>query len=136
MTEYLSANEIECEFGAYVTCALWSSLDDNGEPLDESYDVDDIEAETLQEMRAEFDDFLDAVAERNDDDILVWVREFGIGQIGHDFWLTRNRHGAGFWDRSYGDNAITRAGERLTEIAHTLGSYELYVSDDGKVYGA
>lgn len=31
---------------------------------------------------------------------------------GHDFWLTRNGHGAGFWDRGLGD-----LGERLTEAA-------------------
>lgn len=39
---------------------------------------------------------------------------------GLDFWLTRNGHGAGFWDRGYGD-----VGERLTSAAHVYG--EAYV---------
>jgi hypothetical protein len=52
-------------------------------------------------------------------------------QIGHDFWLTRNRHGAGFWDRGLGD-----LGDKLTAAAHTYGESNLYVGDDGQVYVA
>jgi len=39
-------------------------------------------------------------------------------QLGHDLWLTRNRHGAGFWDRPdiYEDKA-----DKLTEFAVSLG---------------
>ena len=51
------------------------------------------------------------------------------GQIGHDFWLTRNRHGAGFWDRGLGD-----VGDRLTKAAHAFGESDLYVGDDGNLY--
>lgn len=29
-----------------------------------------------------------------------WIQEWDMGQLGHDLWLTRNGHGAGFWDRS------------------------------------
>lgn len=42
-------------------------------------------------------------------------------QLGHDFSLTRNRHGAGFWDRGYGD-----LGDWLTRIAQGMGSCSLY----------
>lgn len=38
-------------------------------------------------------------------------------QNGHDFWLTRNRRGAGFWDRGYPDEI----GDALTEAAHAFG---------------
>ena len=51
-------------------------------------------------------------------------------QNGHDFWLTRNRHGAGFWDRGYPE-AI---GEALTEAVHGFGETSLYLGDDGKLY--
>ena len=50
-------------------------------------------------------------------------------QNGIDFWLTRNRHGAGFWDRGYGP-----VGDRLTEAAHVFGEVDLYVGDDGLIY--
>lgn len=42
-----------------------------------------------------------------------------------DFWLTRNRHGAGFWDRGAGD-----VGKRLTQAAHGFGEQD--VVDTGK----
>lgn len=36
---------------------------------------------------------------------------------GHDFWLTRNRHGAGFWDRGYPDEI----GDALTKACAAFG---------------
>lgn len=50
-------------------------------------------------------------------------------QIGHDLWLTRNGHGAGFWDRGLGEK-----GEILTKLASDMGPKEIYVGDDGLVY--
>ena len=48
------------------------------------------------------------------------IKECQPEQVGHDFWLTRNHHGAGFWDRPeiYGgeDNA-----EELTKSAYSFG---------------
>jgi hypothetical protein len=48
--------------------------------------------------------------------------------IGHDFWLTRNGHGAGFWDRGLGE-----LGDFLTKMSKPFGEATLYVSDDGEV---
>lgn len=53
-----------------------------------------------------------------------------IEEAGHDFWLTRNRHGAGFWDGDWPDPL----GDTLTEAAHSFGEQELYLGDDGLVY--
>lgn len=41
--------------------------------------------------------------------------------FGHDFWLTRNRHGCGFWDRG-----LDALGEYLTDAAHRYGSVDIY----------
>ena len=38
---------------AYVEAALWSSTDDNQDPLDSNYDVDDIDHGTLAKMKAD-----------------------------------------------------------------------------------
>lgn len=38
-------------------------------------------------------------------------------RAGHDFFLTRNRHGAGFWDGDYPEPA----GRKLTDMAHVYG---------------
>jgi len=52
-------------------------------------------------------------------------------QAGHDLWLTRNRHGAGFWDR--GQLQKDGLGRALTEFAHAYG--ERYVTEsDGFLY--
>lgn len=53
-------------------------------------------------------------------------------QAGHDFWLTRNGHGAGFWDRGLGDT-----GKQLTNACGhgtRWQSVDLYAGDDGKLY--
>lgn len=107
---------------AYIECALWSSTDDEGEPLDGIYSVDDIAPETLASMREDCVDFLASNLE-----------DIGIGdwaQAGHDFWLTRNGHGAGFWDGDW----PAEAGRRLTEASHPYGEVNLYVGDDGLIY--
>lgn len=107
----------------YQIAALWSSVDDDGEPLDDQYDVSDIAPDTVKQMREDVADFVNANA--------ALLEESGQSeeQIGHDFWLTRNGHGAGFWDRGLGE-----VGDKLTEACDPYGNVDLYVGDDGKIY--
>lgn len=114
---------LEIILRAYIACALWSSTDDNDEPLDANYDEDSISPESLIAMRKDVLDFVtankaDLEASRQDD-----------AQIGHDFWLTRNGHGAGFWDRGLG-----AVGNRLTEACKPYGGVDLYVGDDNLIH--
>lgn len=44
------------------------------------------------------------------------LEDIDPARAGHYFYLTRNRHGAGFWDLGLG-----KAGERLTRAAHAYG---------------
>ncbi len=110
----------------YVSTALWSSTDNadesGGEPLDARYTAEDIAPESLATMAAECASFREA----NESDLDEWNDD---GQAGHDFWLTRNGHGAGFWDRDRG-----ALGDRLTEAARAAGTSDLYVGDDGRLY--
>jgi hypothetical protein len=48
-------------------------------------------------------------------------------EAGANFWLTRERHGTGFWDRGLG-----AAGDCLTSAAHTFGDAGMHVGDDGR----
>lgn len=109
---------------AYIECALWSSVDDHSDPLDNKYSLDDIAPETLACMTAECEAFqvkyADLLAQAGGKD----------SQHGHDLWLTRNGHGAGFWDRDYPEPV----GAQLTLAAHQSGYVDLYVGDDGKIY--
>lgn len=119
--------DIEKVLTAYIECALWSSTDNadksGGEPLDANYTPDDISAECLESMRGDVEDFVEANAE------LLAKSGQSDEQIVHDFWLTRNRHGAGFWDRGLGD-----IGRQLTEMSHPYGSCDLSFGDDGLIY--
>ena len=64
-----------------------------------------------------------------------WYDEAGETdeRAGMDFWLTRNRHGAGFWDRWGGNTHQAVIGRELTERAHAYGSVMLVYARGGKV---
>ena len=120
---------------AYIECALWSSTDnsrdDGGDPLDRNYSLDDIAPETLAQMRADCEAFTASPeweAAYADD---FWTASQG----GHDFWLTRNGHGAGFWDRYWRDDDGEAHGRALSDLARGFGGFDLYIGDDGRVYG-
>lgn len=110
-------------FRAYVSCALWSSTDDDGESLD-VYTIDDIEGDTVAQMRTDCREFLDLASDLIGDN---------ASDAGHDFWLTRNRHGSGFWDRGtlYGTDG---EGRKLTDLAHSFGEACLLVGDEGLIF--
>jgi hypothetical protein len=50
-------------------------------------------------------------------------------QLGHDLWLTRNGHGAGFWDRGYDEADVAI----LNKASEDLGEIDLYVDDSGVI---
>jgi hypothetical protein len=125
------------EFTAsYIECMLWSSNDESdesgGEPLDKNYSIDDIAPEALEKIAADCERFqrehaaLLAEADYKGARSREWSKE---ELAGHDFWLTRNGHGCGFWDRDLG-----AVGDQLTEAAEKFGEVYPYVGDDGKVY--
>lgn len=113
---------------AYIECLLWSSLDNadeqGGEPLDANYGPDDFAPEAIERIKSDCADFL------ADQRTLDLCCKHGFEQSGHDFWLTRNRHGAGFWDRGYPKDEA----DYLTGRSHSVGSQDPYVGGDGKLY--
>lgn len=126
---------------AYIECALWSTMDESdergGEPLDKNYGVDDIAPESLESMVRDCAAFQAA----NPDDILTCLRSsvrhnqpsyHPLAMAGHDFWLTRNGHGAGFFDGDY----PVEEGNRLTRASKAFGEANLYVGDDGRIYAS
>lgn len=117
---------------AYIDCALWSSTDESndsgGQPLDQNYGPSDLSVETLQSM---IDDCLRFQAEQRTTLHIVYLHSkaqaigYAEENAGHDFWLTRNGHGSGFWDREIGAR-----GELLSEAARAFGECSLYVADE------
>lgn len=119
--------EVDDIVRGYLECALWSSHGED-EDTGETWNYD--ERYTLADLAPE------AIA-KADADCLAFARYNALdidgqdpAQIGHDFWLTRNHHGAGFWDSDY----PKEIGERLTVSSEACGECDLYVGDDGKLY--
>jgi hypothetical protein len=139
--------DLESTLRGYVDCALWSeSIGEDfaaqwqreREPDREAsapdvslesfgFTADDIDSEAMDNMREDVRAFL--ADESIADALAFWAETFDDGQIGHDFWLTRNGHGAGFWDR-FSDGEGEAYGRALTEAAKPYGSTNLYVGDD------
>ena len=115
--------DIAAMLAAYIECMLWSSTTDTGEPLDRDYFPTDVAEESQREAREDCIDFVRQATEAG-----ITLTQSPV-QLGHDLWLTRCRHGAGFWDRGLG-----AVGKQLTAIANGMGSRDAYVGDDGKVY--
>ena len=115
---------------AYVNCAIWcghyyESEDDEREginaiPMDEVYLEDDCAFSTWKRAVSDCREFIEASAHITHD--------WDASQFGHDFYLTRCGHGAGFWDRGKG-----AAGKQLTELCRPYDSADLF-ADDGRLY--
>lgn len=119
---------------AYITAALWSSTYETEDREDN--DLDDGEHELAQETRdvmlSDCAGFIHYCEETGLDPFPEYGRaEYSDEELsGHDFWLTRNGHGAGYWDRGLA------TGGKLTAAAKTFGSADLYVGDDSTIYQA
>lgn len=109
---------------SYLETALWSSFDENGNPLEDNYEIGDFSREAIQKAIRECDDFRTS----NEADLEAGGRDADYNA--HDFWLTRNRHGTGFWDGDYPEPI----GRRLTEAAHSYGEINIVIGDDGKLH--
>ena len=98
---------------AYIAAALWSSTDDNSDPLDSNFSVDDLSLEAKIKMTTDCVNFQHAnrVNLSLAYDLYPENEYTDEEKAGHDFWLTRNGHGAGFWDRGLGEVGGTRGND-------------------------
>ena len=126
----LSTPVPETFFNAYVDCVLWSlTYGENGEN-----NLDDGEHElsesAKEQMLLDCADFLTYCTAENINPFPDYESELYTDYelSAYDFWLTRNGHGAGYWDRGL------KNGKELTAAAKTFGSCDLYVGDDGEIY--
>ena len=120
---------------AYLEAILFAETDNaddsGGEPLDRNYDLYDFDSDSLEKA---IEDCRRFQVENAADLALYNHPQWSAAELGgHDFWLTRNGHGCGFWDRR--DCLPDDAGERLTAAAEKAHEYYLYLGDDGVIYG-
>jgi hypothetical protein len=102
----------------YLICALWTNEFDND-------NVHDLPKETWDAAAADCFKFVRR----------YWnlIQKSGVDaeHTGHDFWLTRNGHGTGFWDR---DELDDKLGRLLTEASEEFGETWIFKGDDGRIY--
>ncbi len=124
MSQPLYNPALEKFLASYIETALWSETDDAGIPFDNSkYASLEFAPETVERMTADCARFIELCAPILDATTTLYP-------VAHDFWLTRNHHGAGFWDGDYPESI----GKALTDLAHSFGECDLYIGDDGKLY--
>ena len=110
----------------YVDSLCWSELDDG------AYTINQFSEKARNEIMAD----VVAFTYENAELLSNYIRQrqmpidTGLGHAMHDFVLTRNRHGAGFWDRGL----LGGLGDKLTQAAQAFGPMHVYVGDDGLVH--
>jgi hypothetical protein len=128
---------VECATRSYANTMLWANAvcdvedcadREAGGDCEHTNDAiadhgwDDFNADDQTSMAADVYDLILA----NVDDFFAYVVARSADNFGHDFALTRNGHGAGFWDRGLGE-----LGDRLTTAAKVYGESSVYVNDGG-----
>lgn len=121
--------DIDTILDAALTALLRSTMDlETGDPLNVEFNTDDVAAEARAELREEIEAFVEDNAEH-----IHAALGAGLGysqeSVGCDIALTRNHHGAGFWDRG-----LEATGTHLTDAAHSMGSFELFPHPDGRLH--
>ena len=116
----ITERDVRTFLSGYWGAVDFTASDSDGEPIDASA-RHELPAETVADMEETATDFLQAQ--------WVWLHSCDdLSDAGHDFHLTRNRHGAGFWDGDWGE-----LGDRLTEAAKVYGSCEVCQFEDGSL---
>ena len=113
---------LETFTASYIETALWAEHDEcNGAEL---------APETQEAMEADCKAFYAAYSDTIQAATLRVGRSENDIAAGHDFWLTRNGHGAGFWDGDWSQPAQ----DILDNASKLAGQRSLYAGDDGLIY--
>ena len=96
---------------------LWSTLalrdEDDMECMDAVATVHDFDGASIERVKADLFAFIDANAGD--------IADMDHSDVGHNYVLSRDEHGTGFWDRDLGER-----GERLHDAAD-VGKFEAYL---------
>lgn len=115
----------------YIACLLWVGI---GEDYDgQIHNIDDapsifcvsnIADSAMCQIIADCESFAQHRA--------LWDGKETDWTVGAQFYLTRNRHGSGFWDSP---EIWEESTDELTALAHSFGEYEIYFDDGGMIHG-
>ena len=114
----------------YRECALWSSCATQTDEYGNApyYDETDMKlhAEALKWFESDCKEFISHASKLEVTlDELAYLKH----HAGEEFWLTREHHGSGFWDK-VNNPLLSHTREVLTELSRAFG--EASLQDDGK----
>jgi len=129
---------------SYLEAAVWSSLDHNivdehgnSPDLSERYRISDFTDESYDKAKADCKRFLELLKATPCDgctdlyEAAIWMT--CESEVGHDFWLTRNGHGAGFWDGDYDEY-----GDAICEVLYAefgrYNEFNIWADVSGKLH--
>ena len=127
-----------CDAEGNTSSITWEGTEyKDGTPLDDILDTSDLPDEVREEAREDLCAFERYCVETIG---LNPFRFFDAGQVAHDFCLSRNGHGAGFFDDPYDVNAKGPNGteedfnlsDELQAAAETFGTFGLSVWVNGE----
>jgi hypothetical protein len=133
--EFTTELNIKKIMDSYLECAIWTEEERLEEENTEGYEgeIKDL----IPEADLNIHNFSDDSKIKAYEDIKLFLKYAGDSvdgideeQLGHDIWLSRNLHGAGFFDRGYDDDIE----KRLMDSAHKIGGVDIYLGDDGLLY--
>lgn len=105
---------------AYIEAVFFTETGDNDQPPATAELTDLFKAQAYLQCR----NFYWGVTE----ELSVPESQINWARAGHDLWLTRNSHGAGFWDREDNTYGEGPNGEPLkivfTAMAKAMGSHD------------
>jgi len=150
----MDVNGFDCSdmVASYIGTALWSSscwlpcmadelvdgcmnVDEEhplhgiseGDRLDAHFDTSDCTDEMLSKAIKDCEAFKGKCEGAG-----LWDRMLELhdeGQIGHDLWLTRNGHGAGFWESEWEE-----IGDQVTSLVRNhFSELDIWIDEDGKL---
>ena len=109
---------------AFIEAFYWADTGEDGQPDSEA----ELAEDTKRAIAAICVDFVRRASPYINPLATGWT----WGGVGHDLYLTSQRHGVGFWDRgdTYGQH-----GDLLTALSQSYGiEGALYQGDDGLIY--
>lgn len=124
---------------ALLETLLWSSTDDLGNPLDIDFRASDFSEEDVQKLYGEFQKFVSIVEKQISEkvgdswdciDDFYDLMQPTQNQAEHDYIMTRNGHGCGFYDGDWAKEVAFI----LAEAAQDQGEIIPYIGHDGKLY--
>jgi hypothetical protein len=124
---------------ALAETVLFSECDNHSVPLDANYTIESFDEESLNKLYVEYQQFISVVEEKitaavgeNWDciDDFYDLAQPAINQTEYDYILTRNHHGAGFWDGDWS----SEVSQILTDAAQSQSEFTACVDDYGRIY--